>query len=62
MGTVGDCYDNSMMESFWGTLQLANQAWECSGEDARLHGYAPGTVQPTTTELLLSHKHSEDRS
>jgi putative transposase len=22
MGTVGDCYDNSMMESFWATLQL----------------------------------------
>jgi putative transposase len=22
MGSVGDCYDNSMMESFWGTLQL----------------------------------------
>jgi putative transposase len=22
MGTVGDCYDNSMMESFWETLQL----------------------------------------
>ena len=22
MGTVGDCYDNSMMESFWGTLQI----------------------------------------
>jgi putative transposase len=22
MGTVGDCYDNSMMESFFGTLQL----------------------------------------
>ena len=22
MGTVGDCYDNAMMESFWGTLQL----------------------------------------
>ncbi len=22
MGTIGDCYDNSMMESFWGTLQL----------------------------------------
>ena len=21
MGTVGDCYDNSMMESFWGTMQ-----------------------------------------
>jgi putative transposase len=22
MGSVGDCYDNAMMESFWGTLQL----------------------------------------
>jgi putative transposase len=22
MGTVGDCYDNAMMESLWGTLQL----------------------------------------
>ncbi|WP_183176972.1 integrase core domain-containing protein [Amycolatopsis bartoniae] len=22
MGSVGDCYDNSMMESFWGALQL----------------------------------------
>ena len=22
MGTIGDCYDNSMMESFWATLQL----------------------------------------
>jgi putative transposase len=22
MGTVGDCYDNSMMESFWGTMQM----------------------------------------
>ena len=21
-GTVGDCYDNVMMESFWGTMQL----------------------------------------
>lgn len=22
MGTIGDCYDNSMMESFWGTMQI----------------------------------------
>ena len=22
MGTVGDCYDNAMMESFWGTMQI----------------------------------------
>ncbi len=31
MGTIGDCYDNSMMESFWGTLQLEvldTSTWE----------------------------------
>ena len=22
MGSVGDCYDNATMESFWGTMQL----------------------------------------
>jgi putative transposase len=22
MGTVGDCYDNSPMESFWGSMQI----------------------------------------
>jgi putative transposase len=22
MGTVGDCYDNAMMESFWGSMQI----------------------------------------
>ena len=30
MGSVGDCYDNAMMESFWGKLQvelLDSQAW-----------------------------------
>jgi putative transposase len=31
MGTVGDCYDNAMMESFWGTMQLEmldTREWE----------------------------------
>ena len=35
MGTVGDCYDNSMMESFWGTLQLElldTKTWETRDE------------------------------
>jgi putative transposase len=30
-GTVGDCYDNAMMESFWGTMQmelLDSRTWE----------------------------------
>lgn len=40
---------------------FADQRWEWSDEVALLHGYAPGTVHPTT-ELLLSHKHPEDRN
>ena len=35
MGSVGDCYDNAMMESFWGTLQLEvldRKAWNSRAE------------------------------
>jgi putative transposase len=35
MGTVGDCYDNAMMESFWHTLQLElldTRIWESREE------------------------------
>ena len=35
MGTIGDCYDNAMMESFWGTLQLElldQKRWETRDE------------------------------
>ncbi len=39
---------------------LDGQRWEWSDAVARMHGYEPGTVQPTT-ELLLQHKHPEDR-
>ncbi len=41
---------------FW----FLGQRWEWSDQVARMHGYEPGTVTPTT-ELLLSHKHPEDR-
>jgi hypothetical protein len=41
---------------FW----FVDQRWEWSDEVARMHGYEPGTVVPTT-ELLLSHKHPDDR-
>jgi PAS domain S-box-containing protein len=34
--------------------------WEWSDAVARMHGYEPGTVQPST-ELLLRHKHPDDR-
>ncbi|MCM6774154.1 PAS and ANTAR domain-containing protein [Nocardia sp. CDC159] len=42
-------------------FRFADRRWEWSDELARLHGYEPGTVEPTT-ELLLSHQHPEDRA
>ncbi len=35
--------------------------WEWSDEVARMHGYEPGTVTPTT-ELVLTHQHPIDRA
>lgn len=39
---------------------LGEQRWEWSDAVARMHGYEPGTVEPDT-QLLLQHKHPEDR-
>ena len=36
-----------------------DERWEWSPEVERLHGYEPGTTQPTTN-MVLSHKHPED--
>lgn len=36
------------------------ERWEWCEQVARMHGYEPGTVTPTT-ELVLSHKHPDDR-
>ncbi|WP_442790079.1 PAS and ANTAR domain-containing protein [Nocardia sp. CDC160] len=41
---------------FW----FAEERWEWSDEVARMHGHRPGAVHPTT-ELLLAHKHPDDR-
>lgn len=41
---------------FW----FVGQRWEWSDELARMHGYEPAAVTPTT-ELVLSHKHPDDR-
>ncbi|MDT5072027.1 MAG: hypothetical protein QOH82_1347, partial [Mycobacterium sp.] len=40
---------------------FADQHWEWSPEVQRMHGYAPGEVDPTT-EIVLCHKHPEDHS
>jgi ANTAR domain/PAS fold len=39
---------------------VRDDRWEWSDEVARMHGYAPGTVTPTT-ELVLAHRHPEDK-
>lgn len=44
----------------WFRFYFADQRWEWSDEVARIHGYEPGTVTPTT-ELVLAHKHPDDR-
>lgn len=43
----------------WFRLYFDDERWEWSAEVERMHGYEPGTVQPTTA-LVLSHKHPED--
>lgn len=42
---------------FW----FVGQRWEWSDEVARMHGYEPGSVEPTT-KLVMSHKHPDDRA
>jgi len=44
----------------WFRFYFEDQRWEWSDQVQRMHGYRPGTVSPTT-ELVLSHKHPEDR-
>lgn len=56
-GLAPDKYLNVGSFRFW----FVGQRWEWSDEVARMHGYEPGTVIPTT-ELLLSHKHPDDRA
>lgn len=43
----------------WFRFYFADQHWEWSPQVERMHGYEPGTAQPTT-ELVLSHKHPDD--
>jgi hypothetical protein len=43
----------------WFRFYFADQRWEWSPQVQRMHGYEPGTVEPTT-ELVLSHKHPDD--
>jgi hypothetical protein len=44
----------------WFRFYFHDQRWEWSEQVQRMHGYQPGAVTPTT-ELLLEHKHPDDR-
>jgi PAS domain S-box-containing protein len=44
----------------WFRFYFEDQRWEWSEQVERMHGYEPGSVTPTT-ELVLSHKHPDDR-
>lgn len=44
----------------WFRFYFTDQRWEWSEQVQRMHGYEPGSVTPTT-ELVLSHKHPDDR-
>lgn len=45
----------------WFRFYFADERWEWSEQVQILHGYQPGSVTPTT-ELVLSHKHPDDRN
>jgi hypothetical protein len=44
----------------WFRFYFDDGRWEWSEQVQRMHGYEPGAVTPTT-ELVLSHKHPDDR-
>lgn len=43
----------------WFRFHFADERWEWSEQVQRMHGYEPGTVEPTT-DLVLAHKHPDD--
>jgi hypothetical protein len=57
---VGQAFAGAPQRVGWFRFYFADQRWEWSEQVQRLHGYEPGTVTPTT-ELVLAHKHPEDR-
>ncbi len=54
-----DAVDGAPPRFGWFRFYFDDERWEWSSEVQMMHGYAPGTVTPTT-ELVLSHKHPDD--
>jgi PAS domain S-box-containing protein len=57
---VGQAFAGAPQRVGWFRFYFEDQRWEWSEQVQRMHGYEPGTVNPTT-ELVLAHKHPEDR-
>ncbi len=45
----------------WFRFHFDDERWEWSPEVQALHGYQPGTAATPSTDLVLSHKHPQDR-
>jgi aryl carrier-like protein len=58
---VGQAFAGAPQRVGWFRFYFEDQRWEWSEQVQRMHGYEPGTVIPTT-ELVLAHKHPDDRS
>ena len=59
MGTIGDCYDNAPMESFWGTMQielLDRQRWNTIVElSAAMADYIENLYNPARRHSSLNY-------
>ena len=59
MGTVGDCYDNAPMESFWGSMQvelLNRQRWRTNLQLAvAMADYIENFYNPTRRHSALGY-------
>lgn len=57
---VGHAFAGAPQRAGWFRFYFDDERWEWSEQVQRMHGYEPGTVTPTT-ELVLQHKHPDDR-
>jgi hypothetical protein len=57
---VEDVFAGAPQRVGWFRYYFEDQRWEWSDQVQGMHGYKPGKVTPTT-ELVLKHKHPDDR-
>ena len=64
MGTIGDCYDNSMMESFWSGMQLElldTRRWDTRADLARaMFSWIEGWYNPRRRHSALGYRSPAD--